>query len=248
MRKIIVLLMALCLLCAPALAEGTQEVQTPYFTFQIPAELEVTAELEYEEDYAVIAEGDRYELLITAGIYTPELVELLKTANDNGEQMNNFIVLHGMYIESAYGLDYFDLQEDDIGMINGDKVVHGFLRVREGAVVICTQFYRDYGFMVCVEGVELDNAEGQAIVDAIALSARHTGVTEEEMIADAQVDYVVVTADSGKIRTEASISGGLIKTAYKGETFVYVDEITDWYIIEVDGRTGYIHKGVSAIE
>ncbi|MBQ8555095.1 MAG: SH3 domain-containing protein [Clostridia bacterium] len=66
--------------------------------------------------------------------------------------------------------------------------------------------------------------------------------------APAQVDYVVVTADSGKIRTEPSISGGLIKTAYKGETYELIEESGDWYIIDVDGRTGYLHTGVAEIQ
>lgn len=62
------------------------------------------------------------------------------------------------------------------------------------------------------------------------------------------VVYVVITADSGKIRTEASVSGGLIRTAYKGETFELIREEGDWYVVDVNGRTGYIHQGVAGIQ
>lgn len=66
--------------------------------------------------------------------------------------------------------------------------------------------------------------------------------------ADEAAARVVITADSARIRTEQSISGGLIKTAYKGESFPCIGETNDWYVIEVNGRTGYVHKGVSAIQ
>lgn len=62
------------------------------------------------------------------------------------------------------------------------------------------------------------------------------------------VPMIVITAASGKIRTEASVSGGLIKTAYKGETYELIEQRGDWYVVKVDGRTGYIHKGVAAIQ
>ena len=59
---------------------------------------------------------------------------------------------------------------------------------------------------------------------------------------------VVITADSAKIRTEASISAGLVKTAYKGEAFTLLGESGDFYKISVNGNTGYIHKGVCKIQ
>lgn len=65
---------------------------------------------------------------------------------------------------------------------------------------------------------------------------------------DAQTKYVVITSGSGKIRTEASLSGALIRTAYKGEKYELIRQEGDWYVVKVDGRTGYIHKGVAAIQ
>ena len=73
-------------------------------------------------------------------------------------------------------------------------------------------------------------------------------VAGEQTAEESAAQRVVITADSGKIRTEASISGGLIKTAYKGETFELIEQSGDWYIVNVNGRTGYIHKGVAAIQ
>lgn len=59
---------------------------------------------------------------------------------------------------------------------------------------------------------------------------------------------VIITADSAKIRTEASISAGLVKTAYKGESFTLLGESGDFYKISVNGKTGYVHKDVSGIQ
>ena len=73
-------------------------------------------------------------------------------------------------------------------------------------------------------------------------------VAGEQTAEESAAQRVVITADSGKIRTEASISGGLIKTAYKGESFELIEQSGDWYIVNVNGRTGYIHKGVAAIQ
>lgn len=59
---------------------------------------------------------------------------------------------------------------------------------------------------------------------------------------------VIITADSAKIRTEASISAGLVKTAYKGEYFTLLGESGDFYKISISGKTGYVHKDVSGIQ
>ena len=59
---------------------------------------------------------------------------------------------------------------------------------------------------------------------------------------------VVITSDSAKIRTEASISAGLVKTAYKGESFTLLGESGDFYQISVNGKTGYVHKGDAYFE
>ena len=59
---------------------------------------------------------------------------------------------------------------------------------------------------------------------------------------------IVITANSAKIRTEASISAGLVKTAYKGESFTLLGESGDFYQISVNGKTGYVHKDVCKIK
>ena len=59
--------------------------------------------------------------------------------------------------------------------------------------------------------------------------------------------YVVVTAATAKVRTSASLSGTLLMTARKGNSFRLIRESGDWYVIDVHGQTGYIHKGVTEL-
>jgi len=60
--------------------------------------------------------------------------------------------------------------------------------------------------------------------------------------------YVVVVNDTAKVRTEPDISSGLIKTVNKGEVFPMNGESGDFYSIQIDGRTGYIHKTTCTIQ
>ena len=75
-----------------------------------------------------------------------------------------------------------------------------------------------------------------------------TGSGSTQPTTDAQTRYVVITSASGKIRTEASLSANLIKTAYHGERYEFISQEGDWYVVKVNGRVGYIHKGVAAIQ
>ena len=92
--------------------------------------------------------------------------------------------------------------------------------------------------------VSVANLDGSNDMQSPASEA----VAGEQTAEESAAQRVVITADSGKIRTEASISGGLIKTAYKGETYELIEKSGDWYVIKVDGRTGYLHSGVAKIQ
>ena len=75
-----------------------------------------------------------------------------------------------------------------------------------------------------------------------------TTANSNDAAAASTVKSVIITADSAKIRTEASISAGLVKTAYKGESFTLLGESGDFYKISVNSKTGYVHKDVSGIQ
>lgn len=137
----------------------------------------------------------------------------------------------------------FEIEGEKILMCLGEDIeVEGTVRYEaDGAVV--NDGYTDMPISLEENGQLKAEMESSGIT--MYLYMVRVGDAE---LADTQVDYVVVTADSGKIRTEPSISGGLIKTAYKGETYELIEVSGDWYVIDVDGRTGYLHTGVAAIQ
>lgn len=71
--------------------------------------------------------------------------------------------------------------------------------------------------------------------------------------AESGVTYIVVDAtnatvrDRAAIRFEPSISADLLTYAYTGETFKLLNVIPNWYVIDVNGYTGYINQGVAKI-
>lgn len=239
--------------------EGKQIVQLANASFELDANLVSI------KNNGSMYEGanDQYDLTLMCVDWDAEGIDIGLTDDDQ--------------IDNAFWCSYLLFQDQDIAstiaeyslpmdcdMPDGGDVM--FMKV--GTYVVLTHYYENTGFMMLLDPVNDADTEGLLLAGLeIAKAFRPNGMTEEDLRVDAatiaaaeasaaaqtaaeaaSMKYVVITADSGKIRSEASISGGLIKTAYKGETFVLLEEITDWYIVDVDGRTGYIHQGVAAIQ
>lgn len=92
---------------------------------------------------------------------------------------------------------------------------------------------------------DADHAVEDEALQAGAAPAETTEPAETEAVVQKRV---VVTADMARVRQKPDISADQVKVAYKGDSFVYLDEIPNWYIIECNGRKAYIHMGVTAIE
>jgi len=227
---------------------GKQTVQLGNATF------EVDANIVSSKNNGSMFEGanDRYSLTLMFVDWEAEGINISLTGDD---QMDNafwcsYLLFEDQDIASTiavYGLSV------PCGMPDGGEVL--FLDL--GEYVVLTHYYRNTGFMMLISPVsDADRTEMLRAAEEIAKSFRLDGMAEEDMRNEAAAEaeaaaakkYVVITADSGKIRTEASISGGLIKTAYKGETFELIEQSGDWYVVKVDGRTGYIHSGVAKIQ
>lgn len=222
------------------------EVTLGKVTFTMPAGLTKVDNAHFQSDeceiYLVSLPADEYAIqeFMRAGKEMSFTISYQQTAILLGEMVT------GWDEDQAIALGVFAVEED-IGMLNGEPAMTA-KGVFEGTYAFYAQTYQGTYFSVYVDGKSLTTEEAETIAQDIMLSARIDGVSEEDMIADAQADYVVITADSGKIRTEPSISGGLIKTAYKGETYELIEQSGDWYVIDVDGRTGYLHSGVAEIQ
>ena len=224
-----------------------KEVKIGSVTFQIPAGLTETRITEMDGHF----QSDVCSLRLVSWTINDDIIQAsVKESKENGLPITSqqATILMGETVSGYTDPNLavviaLNAVEEDIGMLNGEQVM-----TMKDFIVFCSQTYQGVYYSVTVDGEVLMMEEKERIAKDIMLSVKIDGVTEEEMIADAQADYVVITADSGKIRTEASISGGLIKTAYKGETYELIEESGDWYVIEVDGRTGYLHSGVAEIQ
>lgn len=250
MKKLFVLLLAMCLVLGTTTAfADTQEIKLDSATLRLPANMKIH---DKQNNYC-IAYDENCEMIVyflnygTADIDEDELETFYK----GDIKKANLVFLATMALGKE-NLAFARRMADearmyDFDMLNGERV-NAYIGTN---FVVCAQYYRNAGlflYSAARNGKQVNPDTLGEVIEDIFRSFRLDGVTEEDMAADAQADYVVITADSGKIRTEASISGGLIKTAYKGETFELIEQSGDWYIVNVNGRTGYIHKGVAAIQ
>lgn len=246
MKKVIAFLVMVCmLLTSVAMAEETaalQEVKCGNVTLQLPAGIEVRM-----DGSVLYGENADYQISSIVMNWAEMDLDISKLVPNGDMQIDNAAALM-IYMDIDSELINAMLNvfvKEDIGMLNGDPVLH----IDSVTSYIICHYYRGTGILTIAYALTED---GSAVIKDVCMdmmkSARWDGVTEEDMIADAQADYVVVTADSGRIRAEASLSGEMIKTAYKGETYKLIEHSGDWYIIEVDGRTGYLHTGVAEIQ
>ena len=242
----ILLLLSLCLLCS-AMGAAEEETQPGVLTqigkasFVLPADLMVF----YQDDTGLMASGSEYDLWILWQDWAEVTAADLAAYTKGDVQADH---LYGMYLaqtgDAKAAAQVAGLAEaEDVGMLDGDPVM---FVVQEG-MVLCSHYYRHSGFLVRV--MPLNAGEDDCWVDLckeIALSFRLEGVSEEQMVAD-QVKWVVVTAESARIRNKPDISAWELKLARTGDKFELVRQEGAWYVVLVDGRQGYIHSGVTEI-
>lgn len=243
---LLLLLLTLCLLCGAVGASAEEArtgvpVQIGPASFELPADAMVL----YRDDTGLVTTSDEYDLWILWYDWAELPAETLESYTKSGVQVDH---LYAMCLaqtgDAKKAKQVADLAvETDIGMLNGDDVVY----VMQDAMVLCTHYYRHSGFMVKVAPLNAgDPAPWEEMCKAIALSFRLEGVSEEQMIAD-QVKWVVVTADSARVRNKPDISAAELKLARKGDRFELVRKEGAWYIVLVNGKQGYIHSGVTEV-
>lgn len=167
-------------------------------------------------------------------------------------------IIGGMDQDTAGTLALLAVPED-IGMLNGETVMSGKEAFTVDTILFYAQAYRDNYFSVLVVSEVLSPEEVKQIGQDIMRSVRIDGVTEEQMAADAEAariaaeqaamqKYVVITNSSANIRSGPGGDYDKVTTARQGDTFPLIGEDGNWYIIDVNGQTGYVTKGLSKIK
>lgn len=262
MKKLFAMLLALCLMCGAVSAGAedapitVQNVKVGNMTFEIPAEVAVE---DHGELTIATATCDNYNLYIYAIDWSIASFDLYAT--DYDEQINNFIWLNAMFFGDAQmAVDILNAsacKRGDVNLLDGQDAVY----FGADGLGLLTHYYRDAGFLIVVEGTNKYATGTRAMETAIdiARSFRIDGVTEEQMAADAEAariaaeqaamqKYVVITNSSANIRSGPGGDYDKVTTARQGDTFPLIGEDGNWYIIDVNGRTGYVTKGLSKIK
>jgi len=269
MRKLVsVLLLLLGLLCV-ALPAAAEELRVGPFSFELPDQVKVT----WLDDTKVQLESTKYEY--TAIIHAmPDsdrdlqaMLPIIQSSPDSQVTFYDVAVLATFAQDDAFeigrSLNFYGAVDEN-GRATTEKTAYAYANGQyQGAEsLLYTRFYENKGFLLFSTHRDpmtrdqlywstqeiIDMFKSTKLLDAAAAAQSNPADKKDIAAPDAPEKTVVVTGDSAKIRTEASVSGGLVKTATKGETFPYVSETGDWYVIDVNGRTGYIHKGVSVIK
>lgn len=267
MRKIISMLLALCMLCAVhfALAEQAGQVlEDGVFSFQIPQSWEITqSTMDRGISVNQLKPGSADSAMILSIDYTRahDARRDMNAAADSWEEKLDF---HMARLWKLLGGDEGSLRDAMAGTAANaafellDEGKGGALLVQRSGSgstirtqILIFRLFEEEGYVLMVSaklpgGDAFEAACAQ--VQAEAMAVHQSAQVYRTETADDAVARVVVTADMARIRSEQSISGGLIRKATKGETFYCIGESENWYFIEINGRTGYIHKGVSALE
>ena len=266
MKKLFAMLLALCLMCgavsAFAEAAETQEAKIGNVTFQIPAGMEMTRMTNNDRQY----ESENCSIALVSWEMDAAAVQSIVDEMKAGgypisfQQAAIFVgeIIGGMDQDTASRLAVLAVPED-IGMLNGETVMSGKEAFAVETILFYAQAYRDNYFSVIVVSEVLSPEEVKQIGQDIMRSVRIDGVTEEQMAADAEAariaaeqaamqKYVVITNSSANIRSGPGGDYDKVTTARQGDTFPLIGEDGNWYIIDVNGRTGYVTKGLSKIK
>ena len=127
-----------------------------------------------------------------------------------------------------------------------------------------THYYRGTGFLLLLESKdEAYQSKLMEVASEVAMSFRIDGVTEEEMATDAEAariaaeeaaakaatqKYIVIKNGTANIRSCPSSDYDRITTAKQGDVFPLMGEAGTWYMIEVNGQTAYVSKGLCEIK
>ena len=245
---------------------GTQELKIGNVTFQVPAELTAQELNNAMGLYLQQFVGADYvvQMLVFDYEEADASLQILKGADD---QINNLFWCYRVF-SALIGED-----EEDIALFlcnNASRCEiepygQELLYYGAGELGLAAHYYRNMGCLVMVlsQDESIDGARCCEIALTIASTFRIDGVTEEEMAADAEAariaaeeaaaraaaqKYIVIKNGTANIRTGPSSDYDRITTAKKGDVFPLMGEEGTWYMIEVNGQTAYVSKGLCEIK
>ena len=232
---LVLLVMCACMLFGTALAEENVEVQTHNFVFS------VQPEWQYER---VQSTSNLTSFRIDTGKYVIDVrtysfgkaARARIESNSANPQVGAYLELLRLFVDQSINLWEFNSSVSDSVYADGREVVHGYILLKGQCKALCTYYVQGEAYFLLLSAQDADYHSAMAFVKELA----QTFIPKE-----IEEPVAVVTADTARIRAEASLSGRLLYTAKKGESFVILEETDNWFVVLVNDEVGYLSKGVA---
>lgn len=236
-------------------AEGNQSIRLGNATFEVEADLVASQ----QSDTVFVAENDHYTMNLMCADWNGMGIDINLTGD---EQMDNAFYCSLLVFgdQDAAATIAAQSMHADCNMPDGSDVM---LLPTDGFLML-THYYRGMGFLLLLESKdEAYQSKLMEVASEVAMSFRIDGVTEEEMAADAEAariaaeeaaakaatqKYIVIKNGTANIRSGPSSDYDRITTAKQGDVFPLMGEEGTWYMIEVNGQTAYVSKGLCEIK
>ena len=252
MRRLLIFL-AFLLLAVPAFAEETQLIDCNGFTIEVPAAWTVDVD-EYSRathtivnhvlhPNVVFAEGTDYKLVLTLNNYDSDVRYRLSGQGTRAQEHFNVVAEHS-------GLNKLP------GVLSSrmvqallDTRVFGMCQVPGKNDHLATYYNQDKGlgyvFRLSRKTDEATAEAADALLLQIASSLREDGLFYPS---DATDRIVVITHPTANIRVAPDQESEKLKMAVQNESYPYYGQTGSWYIINVNGETGYVSTALSVLQ
>lgn len=249
MRRLFLLISALVLLGGFALAEDAVTIESALFSVTLPADLNPDLDAFTREDFPflhhvhrpVVIQGSNedYSLLIT--LYDFPSDERHRIDNKEDKPMGLFSLMaeyNGLQSHTAPRLtrvpgDYRDFIVASIP----EKGYHL-------ATLYNTGRGEGYTFEMRVKNASMTADDAEALLLSIATTLREAGVIYPE---DTGM-LLRITHAGVNVRTEPNQNSAVLTVAKEGTTFPFLGENGIWYMIDVNGKVGYVSKALTTLE
>ena len=254
MKKLVALVLSLCLMYSVGIAASTQKINVGIFDFQIPDNMQiVNQDISPLAAMVVATQGADTMLGLITGQPTQEEIQIISEGFTDTEDINFqewYSLLLWQATLSPLGYSPYEMryEERDIGMLNGESVILATASNDHETVFSCSQYVDGKFFFLFEIAPTANSDESEKNITAIALSCTPADASAALPEIEDQQQYVIITNSSANIRSGPGGDYAKVTTAVKGDTFPLIREEGNWYVIDVNGQTGYVTKSLSAIQ
>ena len=247
MRRLLVLLLALLFTAALCTAEETQLMEASRFTVELPAGMNPDLDEYSLKEYPflhhilrpVIIQGENSSCMLLISLYDfPSDARHRIDARTNRD--------HGLFelMCEYYGLSFQGRTVRADGDYR-DFVLGG--SPQKGRYLL-TFYNVDHGdgyiFELWVKDGALTAAEAEAMLVQTAASLREAGVIYPR----ATGSTLVIIHAGVNVRRAPDPNSAILCVAKQGDTFAFLGESGIWYMIDVNGKVGYVSRTLTEIQ